>query len=139
MASAKPAHNPKASRRAGLWTWQLARCSLRDPARTLFFNAKLMQHWRPSRPARVKLEFSADHHNDAWMISGFETHVSQCFCSSDKETAAQTPLISNHPIAAAISTDHKDLWPLTRRRFAFRCLFHLDVSDLLGSFSLVLP
>jgi hypothetical protein len=102
-----------------------------------FFNAKLMQHWRPPRPARIKLESSADHHNDAWMISGFETHVSQCFCTSDKEAAAQTALISNDPVAAAILADHKDR--RTRRRLAFRCLFHLSVSDLLGSFSLGLP
>jgi hypothetical protein len=32
-------------------------------------------------------------------------------------------------------TDHKDLRPLTRRKFGFCCLFRLHVSDLLGSLS----
>jgi hypothetical protein len=41
------------------------------------------------------------------MISGLIAHVSQRFCASHEETAAQTALISNHPVAAAILTDHK--------------------------------
>jgi hypothetical protein len=36
-------------------------------------------------------------------------------------------------------TDHKDLWPLIRRRFGFCCLFHLRVSDFLESFAFGLP
>jgi hypothetical protein len=108
MASAKPAHNPKVSTRGGLWTWQLGRRALRDPADLPFINAKLMQHWRPSRPVRVKLENSVDHGDGSRMTSGFITHVSQCFCASYKEAAAQTALISNDPVPAAILTDHKD-------------------------------
>jgi hypothetical protein len=73
-----------------------------------FINARLMQHWRPSRPARVKLESSVDHDDGSWMISGLITHVSQCFCASYKEAAAQIALISNYPVPAAILTDHED-------------------------------
>jgi hypothetical protein len=100
---------------------------LRDPARAPFFSAKLMLHWRPSRPARIKLESSVDHDDGSRMIPGLITHVSQCFCASYKEAAAQTALISNHPVAAAISTDHKDR--RTRRRFAFRCCSHCMSPD----------
>ena len=81
---------------------------LRDPTRARFFGAQLMWYGWPSHPVRVEFEFSADHHNDTRMISGFETHVSQCFCTSHKEDAAETALISNHPVAAAILTNHED-------------------------------
>jgi hypothetical protein len=33
----------------------------------------------------------------------------------------------------AILADHEDLWPLTRRRFAFRCPFHLCI-PIVGRF-----
>jgi len=84
---------------------------------------------------RAELHGSADHDDGSWMTSGLITNVSQCFRTFDKETAAQTGLISNDPVAAAILTDHKDLRPLTRRKFGFCCLFRLRVSDLLGSLS----
>jgi hypothetical protein len=80
---------------------------LRDPARAPFFRAKLLKHWRPSHLTRVELESAIDHDDGPWMISGFITHVSQCFCASYKEAAAETALIPNHPVAVAILTDHK--------------------------------
>jgi hypothetical protein len=86
----------------------LGRWPLRDPADVFFFNAKLMQHWRSSCSAGVKLENSVDPDDGSRMIPGLITHVSQCFCASYKEAAAQTASISNHPVAAAILTDHKD-------------------------------
>ena len=48
------------------------------------------------------------------MISGLIAHVSQCLCASYKKTAAQTALISNDPVAAAILTNHENLWRLAR-------------------------
>jgi hypothetical protein len=80
---------------------------LREPARALFFSAKLMRHWRPSHPSRVELESSIDHHNGPWMISDLIAHVSQCFCAPYKEASAETALISNYPVLAAILTDHE--------------------------------
>jgi hypothetical protein len=82
--------------------------SLRDPAGLLIFNAKLMQPWRPSHPARVKLEVSVDHDDGSWMISGLMAHISQRFCASYKKAAAETALISDDPIAAAVLSDHED-------------------------------
>jgi hypothetical protein len=81
--------------------------SSRDPADVPSLNARLMQHWRPS-PTRVELESSVDHDNGSRMIAGLITHISQCFCASYKEAAAQTALISNYPVVVAILTDHKD-------------------------------
>jgi hypothetical protein len=84
------------------------RTRLRDPARAPFFSAKLLQHWRPTHPTRVELESAIDHDNGPRMISGLITRVSQCFCTSHKEAAADTALISNYPVPAAILTDHED-------------------------------
>jgi hypothetical protein len=81
---------------------------LRNPARSPFFSAKLMEHWQPSHPTRVELESSADHNNGAGIISGFKAHVSQCFCASYEEATAETALISNDPIPATILTNHED-------------------------------
>src|SRR6516225_9534465 len=67
----------------------LGRWPLRDPAGVSFFRAKLMLPWRPSHPARVKLEVSVDHDDGSWMISGLITHISQCVRSSYKEAVAQ--------------------------------------------------
>lgn len=108
---------------------------LRDPADVPFFSAPLMQHWRPSS-TRVELEGSAVHDDGSRMIPGLITHVPQGFCASHKEAPAQTALISNDPVAAAVLTDHKDLWPLTRRRFGFCCIFHLRVPNWVRSVSL---
>jgi hypothetical protein len=91
-----------------------------------------MQHWRPSRPTRVKLEGSVDHDDGSRMTPGLITHVSQGFCASDKKAAAQTALISNDPIAAAVLTEHKDLWPLTGRRFGFCCFFLFACPQLIA-------
>src|ERR1700752_4011769 len=90
----------------------------------------MMQHWHPSGPARVKLERSADHDDGSWMIPSLIIDVSQCFCATDKKAAAQTALIPNGPVAVAILPDHKDLCPVTRRRFALHCPFHLRVPYL---------
>jgi hypothetical protein len=81
---------------------------LRNSARAAFFCVKLIQNWRPSHRVRIELEFSANHHDDPRMISGFEAHVSQCFCASYKEAAAETALISNDPVPAAVSANHED-------------------------------
>jgi hypothetical protein len=129
MALAKPAYSPRVCRCGGLWSWLLARNQLRDTARAPFFSAKLMQHWRPSHPAYVKLESAIDHDNGPWMISGLITHVSQCFRASHKEATAEAALISDHPVSSAILTDHEHR--RARRRFAFCCLSHCMSPDLL--------
>src|SRR6516165_8734529 len=98
-----------------------------------FFKAKLMQPWRPSHPARAKLEVSVDHDDGLWMISGLITHISQCVRASYKEAAAQTALISNDPIVVAILTDHKER--RARRRFAFSFFSHCTSPVALTSFS----
>ena len=42
------------------------------------------------------------------MISGFIADVSQCFGAPYKEAAAETALISNDPVPAAILANHED-------------------------------
>jgi hypothetical protein len=80
--------------------------------------------WRcwPFHPTRVELQSSADHYNSPWMIAGLIADISQRFCASYKEAAAETALISNHPVSSAILADHED--QPTRRRFAFGCGSH---------------
>jgi hypothetical protein len=79
-----------------------------DPPLASVFDAKMMWRCWPFDPTRVELESSADHDNDLWTISGLVADVSQCFCASYKEAAAETALISNYPVPAAILTDHED-------------------------------
>ena len=66
--------------------WEMA---LTRPGGRVVLQTKLMLPWRPSHPARVKLEVSVDHDDGSWMISGLITHISQCVRSSYKEAVAQ--------------------------------------------------
>src|SRR5580658_1936439 len=93
-----------------------------DPEFSLGVDARLPLRQCVLCMGHIKLKYSRNGYEGLRTIAVFEANISKRLCTIYEQTAAGSALVSCHPIAAPVSTNHEN--GRTQARGRFNLVFH---------------